>query len=148
MRAGLPGEDGAGLARSLTTSAIAYIVGAVARALAHSSVFFAIADPTRRAILDTLREGDRTVGELFATAARAVGRMTQSAFSQHLAVLRAAGIVRSEKAGTFRRYRLNPQPLAEVVDWAAHYSRFWDQRLDRLDRYIAHKAGAPARRKR
>ena len=112
----------------------------MARALAHSSVFFAIADPTRRAILDILREGDRTVGELFVTAARAVTRMTQSAFSQHLAVLRSAGLVRSEKAGNFRIYRLNPRPLVEVVDWAAHYNRFWDDRLDRLDVYIARKS--------
>src|SRR6185503_2338543 len=116
----------------------------MARALAHSNVFFAIADPTRRAILDILREGDRTVGELFAAVARAVTRMTQSAFSQHLAVLRRTGLIESEKVGNFRRYRLDPRPLEEVVDWAAHYSHFWDDRLDRLDAYLARKKAASA----
>jgi DNA-binding transcriptional ArsR family regulator len=118
------------------------------RALAHSNVFFAIADPTRRAILDILRDGDRTVGELFAAIARAVSRMSQPAFSQHLAVLRAAGLVVSEKAGNFRIYRLDPRPLAEVVDWAAHYSRFWDDKLDRLDEYIASKSAPPKHRRK
>jgi DNA-binding transcriptional ArsR family regulator len=104
----------------------------MSRTQAHASVFFAIADPTRRAILDALLKSDQTVGELL----KAFSKVSQSAFSQHLAVLRKAGLVIAQRSGTFQRYRLNPEPLAEVVDWASHYSKFWDNKLDALDSYL------------
>lgn len=106
----------------------------MARVESDSSVFFAIADPTRRAILDRLREGEGGAMRLFAEVARR--GMTQSAFSQHLAVLRRAGLVASRKSGRHRIYSLNPAPLAEVYDWAKHYDRFWTDRLERLGEFL------------
>jgi len=106
------------------------------RSLAYANVFFAIADPTRRAILDALLSSDQTAGELYQRTVQAVSKLGQSAFSQHLGVLRQAGLIVSRPSGTFRLYRLNPEPLAEVVDWASHYSKFWDEKLDSLDSYM------------
>lgn len=63
--------------------------------------------------------------------------MTQPAFSQQLAVLRKAGLVESESKGNVRLYRITPAPLYQVVDWMAHYDKFWEGKLDRLDDYIA-----------
>lgn len=112
----------------------------MAHILASSDVFVAISDPTRRAILDALREGERTAGELFRGAASAVERMSQPAFSQHLAVLREAGLVSATRRKNFRVYRLEVRPLAAVVDWAAHYDRFWDEKLDGLERFVVAKS--------
>ena len=114
----------------------------MSRVLAHADVFLAIADPTRRAILDLLRAGEQTAGALFQNAASAFRRMTQPAFSQHLAVLRRAGLVASEKRGNFRVYRLDPRPLNEVADWVAHYDRFWNEKLEGLDHYLSTRAAA------
>lgn len=97
-------------------------------------MFLAIADPTRRAILDRLRGGEGGAMRLFAEVG---GGMTQSAFSQHLAVLRRARLVASRKSGRHRIYSLNPAPLAEVYDWARHYERFWTDRLERLGEYLS-----------
>lgn len=108
----------------------------MARPLAHADVFAAIADPTRRVIMDLLREGERSAGELFRLAESAVRRMSQPAFSQHLAVLRRAGLVISVRRTNFCYYRLDARPLATVFDWVGHYDKFWDQRLDALDEYI------------
>ena len=107
-----------------------YIDG-MARTLAQSSVFHAVADPTRRAILDLLAAGERAVNDLLAHF-----RMTQPAFSQHLRILRDAGLVENRKLGRRRLYRLRPAPLREVYDWAAHYERFWTDRLSRLGAYL------------
>jgi DNA-binding transcriptional ArsR family regulator len=112
----------------------------MSRARADADVFLAIADPTRRAILDTLRDGEQTAGALFQSAAAAMDRMTQPAFSQHLAVLRRAGLVAADRRGNFRVYRLDPRPLAAVVDWASHYERFWNEKLDNLGRYLEKRA--------
>lgn len=83
-------------------------------------VFRAIADPTRRALLDLLRTSDRSVNELAEPF-----HMTQPAISQHLRVLRHAGLVQPRQVGRQRLYRLNAKPLKEVRNWAAHYERFW-----------------------
>ncbi len=88
---------------------------------ASADVFRAVADPTRRALLDLLRKSDCSVGEL-----RGSFRMTQPAISQHLRVLRRAGLVRARQVGRKRLYRLNPKPLLEVYDWAAQYKQFSD----------------------
>lgn len=122
----------------------------MSRAAADASVFHAIADPTRRAVLDLLRDGERTVGDLFEQVRQVVtgaARMTQSAFSQHLAVLRRAGLVRDRKEGRLRFYAFNPAPLTEVVDWIVAYEQFWDDKLDNLGRYLDQthgRAGEPA----
>ena len=88
---------------------------------ASADVFRAVADPTRRALLDLLRESDRSVREL-----RGSFRMTQPAISQHLRVLRRAGLVRARQVGRQRLYQINPKPLREVYDWAAQYKQFAD----------------------
>ena len=90
-----------------------------------ADVFRAIADPTRRAILDLLTDGDLAVKELQPHFA-----MSQPALSQHLRVLRDAGLVSERQAGRLRIYRLMPQPLVEIRQWLARYERFWDERFD------------------
>lgn len=94
-------------------------------------VFRAIGDPTRRAILDALAGGERSVNEL-------VARFDQSqpAISQHLKVLRDAGLVTPRKDGRRRLYRVEAGPLREVYDWVAHYERFWDAKLGALGRFL------------
>jgi DNA-binding transcriptional ArsR family regulator len=99
----------------------------MARPGAAETVFQAIADPTRRAILQLLGEGEQTVSELVAPFAS-----TQPAISQHLKVLREAGLVRDRRAGRQRIYRLEPGPLQEVVDWCGYFERFWPERLEKL----------------
>jgi DNA-binding transcriptional ArsR family regulator len=75
-------------------------------------VFRAIADPTRRAMLDRLRSGDQSVSALAGPF-----RITQPAVSQHLRVLRDAGLVRARQVGRERLYRLDPRPLRQIVEW-------------------------------
>jgi DNA-binding transcriptional ArsR family regulator len=96
-----------------------------------ADIYKAIADPTRRRILDLLAECERPVGELAAPF-----RMSQPAISQHLRVLREAGLVRERRVGRERRYRLNPQPLLEVSNWVAQFERFWRDRFTALERYL------------
>lgn len=92
------------------------------------SVFQAIADPTRRQLLEMLGAGERTVGEL----ADAFD-VTLSAISQHLRVLRLAGLVSEERQGRQRVYRLNPEQLGEVNDWVTRsVEAFWRRRLTSL----------------
>ena len=88
---------------------------------ASSDVFRAVADPTRRAMLDLLLTGDRSVREL----ARPF-RMSQPAISQHLRVLREAGLVRARQVGRQRLYRINPRPLEALYEWAARYRQLVD----------------------
>lgn len=102
---------------------------------ASSDVFRAIADPTRRALLDLLREADRPVTEL---AARF--RMSQPAISQHLRILREAGLVRPKRVGRRQVYRLYSTPLREVRDWTAHYEKFWKRKLHALGEYLDRNA--------
>ena len=100
---------------------------AQAQAAAHADVdvFRAIADPTRRAILDRLREGSAPVNEL------ALGfRMTRPAISKHLRILRGAELVRERKRGRQRIYELEPTPLRDVSAWLSSYRELWQQSLD------------------
>ena len=92
-----------------------------------TDIFRAISDPTRRAILDLLENGERTVSELGEPFP-----ISQPALSQHLKVLREAGVVTLRRDGRFRLYRLDPVPLKEIHDWVGHYERFWTEKLDRL----------------
>lgn len=96
------------------------------------STFRAIADPSRRRVLDELSRGERTVSELCE-----LFHATQPAVSQHLRVLRDAGLVRDRKAGRHRYYSLNARPLRAVHDWTAHYERFWQGKLDALGSLLA-----------
>ena len=102
-------------------------------------VFTVLAEPTRRAVLDLLAEGDRTAGEL---AAAAPG-LTQPAVSRHLRVLREAGLVRVRVAGQHRVYRRDPAPLAEVDAWVDRYRRHWDGALDRLAQHLTDERDRP-----
>lgn len=94
-------------------------------------VFRAIADPTRRAVLDLLSRGDQKVNDL-------VGRfqMTQPAMSQHLQVLRRTGLVTCRRAGRERIYRVRPDQLKPVADWVGQYERFWKRKLRNLGDYL------------
>jgi len=96
-------------------------------------VFDAIASPVRRALLDELTGGARSVHDLAAPF-----QMSRPAVSQHLRVLRAAGLVAEERVGRERHYRLDARPLRAVADWAAHYEQFW-QRHARMLRDLLEK---------
>jgi DNA-binding transcriptional ArsR family regulator len=101
------------------------------RPAAHSSAFHAVADPTRRAILDRLRTGELPAGELAAGF-----RMSRPAVSRHLAVLRRARLVRERRDGRQRVYQLSPEPLSDVAKWAESYRRFWQANLQSLKRHL------------
>ena len=90
-------------------------------AAAASRVFMAVADPTRRALLDLLLRSELTVGELSRPF-----RMSRPAISQHLRVLGDAGLVRARWAGRRRLYRVDPKPLEEVHEWVAKFRDFAD----------------------
>ena len=94
-------------------------------------VFRAIADPTRRQLLQRLREGGKAVGELAEPF-----EMSLPALSKHLQVLREVGLVTQERSGRRRIYHLNAEPLKEVGDWVAHFESFWDEKLDALALYL------------
>jgi DNA-binding transcriptional ArsR family regulator len=96
-----------------------------------SDTFFALADPTRRAILARLAGGELTVGELAEPFA-----MSMPAVSKHLAVLERAGLITRRRDAQFRRCRIEAAPIKDVVDWAEHYRSLWEGRLDRLDDYL------------
>jgi DNA-binding transcriptional ArsR family regulator len=90
-------------------------------------VFGALANPTRRDILDMLLGGDRTV---VALAERF--DMARPSVSEHLKVLRECGLVTEDKHGRFRHYRVNPQPLQEISAWLSPHERYWRERLTAL----------------
>jgi DNA-binding transcriptional ArsR family regulator len=96
-----------------------------------SLVFGALADPTRRAILTRLAEGEATVAELAAPFA-----MSQPAVSKHLKVLEEAGLVSRTRRATARLSRLEAEPLRVVTTWLARYQRFWDESHERLDELL------------
>jgi DNA-binding transcriptional ArsR family regulator len=96
-----------------------------------TDVFRAIADPTRRQMLQLLSAGDRSATELARPFC-----MSQPAASQHLRILRRAGLVETQKSGRRRLYRLHPRPLRPVIDWLAGFEAFWDDRLRRLGDYL------------
>ena len=103
----------------------------MSRPAANADIFQAIADPTRRAILDRLRDGEQPVKQIAEPF-----DMTLPAISQHLQVLCEAGLVSQQRVGRQRLYRLNPEPLKQVSDWVAHYEQFWQEKLDALGEYL------------
>jgi DNA-binding transcriptional ArsR family regulator len=96
-----------------------------------ATTFEVLAEPTRRRILDLLRERERSVGEL-------VSRLTisQPGVSKHLRVLREAGLVEVRTDAQRRWYGLRAEPLSEVDAWLEPYRRFWAQRLDALEEQL------------
>ncbi|MCI0584664.1 MAG: metalloregulator ArsR/SmtB family transcription factor [Chloroflexi bacterium] len=96
------------------------------------AVFGALADPTRRAILARLADGDWTVGELTAPFG-----VSQPAISRHLKVLERAGLVSRNRRATARLSHLEAEPLREATEWLARYQAFWDESHKRLDALLA-----------
>jgi DNA-binding transcriptional ArsR family regulator len=101
-----------------------------------SATFAALADPTRRAILDRLSSGERSVTEL----ARPF-EMSLPAVSKHLKVLRRAGLIERGRQAQWRPCRLKAGPLKDVADYVEEYRRFWEERFDRLDKYLKELQG-------
>jgi DNA-binding transcriptional ArsR family regulator len=96
-----------------------------------SNTFFALADPTRRAILSRLARGSATVKELSAPF-----HMSGPAVSKHLRVLEKAGLIQRGREAQWRPRTLDAAPLKEVADWAGEFRRFWDASYARLDAYL------------
>jgi len=97
-----------------------------------NSVFSALADPTRRAILARLTEGDANVAELAAPFS-----MSQPAVSRHLKVLEQAGLISRHRRATARLSHLEADPLREATDWLAKYQAYWDESYERLAELLA-----------
>ena len=96
---------------------------------AADTLFKSLADPTRRALFERLsRDGEQTVRMLTDTSG-----VSQPAVSKHLGVLKHAGLVRSRHTGRETHYSAQPRALAPLIDWMNFYSRFWHNRLDRLE---------------
>lgn len=96
-----------------------------------STTFAALADPTRRAILARLAQGEATVTELAAPF-----DMTLPAVSRHLKVLQRANLVEQGRQAQWRPCRLTPEPLRDVATWVEAYRRHWEESFDRLDAYL------------
>jgi DNA-binding transcriptional ArsR family regulator len=96
-----------------------------------STIFSALADPTRRAILARLAEGEASVKELAEPFA-----ISPPAITKHLKVLQRAGLITQSRQAQWRPCRLEAAPLKEVADWLEDYRRFWDASFNRLDAYL------------
>ncbi len=111
-----------------------------------STTFAALADPTRRAILERLARDPASVGELAAPF-----EISLPAVSRHLKVLESAQLIRREKDAQWRRCRLEATPLRQAANWLVQYRRVWEQRFDSLAAYLeeaqpdeaAHENGKP-----
>jgi DNA-binding transcriptional ArsR family regulator len=90
-------------------------------------IFKVLADPTRRAVLERLASAEMTGSEL-----REGFAISQPAMSQHLAVLRAAGLISERRAGRYVNYRVEPEGMAPLHEWLARYRAFWPERIDAL----------------
>ena len=93
--------------------------------------FGALANPTRRRILQSLAQGDRCVTDLARPHA-----MSLPAVSKHLRVLENAGLIRRRRCGRMHRLKLEAAPMKQASQWMDEYRQFWEQRLDRLDEYL------------
>lgn len=100
-------------------------------ATSENKVFQALADPSRRAIFESLTRGEAAVRDLTARF-----DISQPAVSQHLAALKDAGLVNGRRDGRNVYYRVEPRGLQPLVDWIAHYRAFWTDRIDRLEQLL------------
>jgi DNA-binding transcriptional ArsR family regulator len=105
------------------------------------AMFAALADHSRREMVDQLSRGPASVSEL----ARPLG-ISLPAVVQHLHVLEASGLVRSQKVGRVRTCRIEPAALRAAEDWVTERRRSWEERLDRLGEYLAEHPEKPTRR--
>lgn len=95
--------------------------------MSETEIFKVLSDPTRRAILERLSAGEATATDL-----REGFAITQPAMSQHLAVLRGAGLVSERREGRYAHYRVDPEGFAPLHEWLARYRAFWPSRIDNL----------------
>ncbi len=110
-----------------------------------SRTFAALADPTRRAMLARLSEGEANVSDL---AGPFLKNMSLPAVTKHLKVLENAGLVSKGRNAQWRPCRLNGEPLREAVDWMEQYRIAWEDQLDRLDAYLKSTQGTRHGRKK
>ena len=108
-----------------------------------SATFAALADPTRRAIIARLAQGETTVTELSKPF-----DMSGPAISKHLKVLENAGLITRSREAQWRPCKIEPQALKSLDEWLDQYRQFWEQRLDRLDNYLRELQGLPPQRPR
>jgi DNA-binding transcriptional ArsR family regulator len=99
--------------------------------MADADIFRALSDGTRRAVLDRLAGGERSVSQIASELP-----VSQPAVSQHLAALKAAGLVGERREGRRVFYRIEPEGLAPVIDWLGRYRAFWPDRIGRLRRLL------------
>lgn len=104
------------------------------------AVFHALGDITRRRMLRSLAQGERTVSELAAPF-----DMSLAAASKHVRALENAGLIRREVRGRTHVCRLDAGPLSEATEWLRHYEQFWTDRLDQLERLLRADPGLPER---
>jgi DNA-binding transcriptional ArsR family regulator len=100
-------------------------------AVAQNKVFLALADPSRRAIFESLTRGEAAVKDLTARF-----DISQPAVSQHLAALKDARLVHGRREGRCVYYRVEPRGMKPLIDWIAHYRAFWTEHVDRLERLL------------
>jgi DNA-binding transcriptional ArsR family regulator len=100
-------------------------------AAAENKIFHALADPSRRAIFESLTRGEAAVKDLTSRF-----DISQPAVSQHLATLKEAGLVNARRDGRSIYYRVEPHGMKPLIDWIAHYRAFWTDRVDRLEQLL------------
>ena len=100
-------------------------------AMVEDRIFQALADKSRRALFESLTRGEAAVKDLTARFA-----ISQPAVSQHLAALKAAGLVNRRRDGRRVYYRVEPRGLKPLIDWIAHYRAFWTEHADRLEKLL------------
>jgi DNA-binding transcriptional ArsR family regulator len=100
-------------------------------AAAEDRIFQALADPSRRAIFKSLMRGEAAVKDLTARF-----DISQPAVSQHLAMLKDAGLVQGRREGRLVYYRVEPRGMKPLIDWMAHYRAFWTEHMGRLERLL------------
>jgi len=110
---------------------MAYASSVVSAVVLEDKVFKALADPSRRAIFESLTRGEAAVKDLTARF-----DISQPAVSQHLAALRDAGLVAGRREGRCAYYRVDPRGMKPLIDWITHYRAFWTKHVDRLERLL------------
>jgi len=99
---------------------------------AENRIFQALADPSRRAIFESLTRGEAAVKDLTSRF-----DISQPAISQHLSTLKEAGLVRARRDGRCVYYRVQPRGIKPLIDWITHYRAFWTEHVERLDQLLA-----------
>jgi DNA-binding transcriptional ArsR family regulator len=112
------------------------MLSAMSRTAASADVFHAIADGTRRRMIDLLSQGEAPVSAIVERF-----EISQPSISEHLRILREAGLVAVRQFGRQRLYRIQAKPLQDIANWVAHYEKFWDEKLDALGKHLEKQHG-------